>query len=157
MAYYHCSVCGKPCDKTYAKVFQSGKREDNLLCKACWEKQRKDAADLAKGIGYLFVHLVLPIVGICAIFVGCGFALALVREKFGLTLSGKTNFYIHFGTAMVLSFPLVVKVCKTLTKIWSALGLFMQVLLCVVCPPLIVFPVMQLLCKLFRRNKSSGK
>ena len=116
-----CKNCGKPCGKTYKSVFQSS-QETNYLCKECWEQQRKDAGDLVKGIWYLFVHLVLPIVGICAIFVGCGIALALVCEKFGLTLSGETNFYIHCGTATLLSIPLVVKVCKTLMKIWSSLS-----------------------------------
>lgn len=152
----HCSKCGKVCDHTYKSAFQSTlTKEKYYLCKACWEQQREDAADFAKGIGFLFVHLVLPIIGICAIFIGCSIALVSVSEMFDLKLSDATSISICCGTSLVLSIPLIVKVCKTLMKIWSALGLFMQVLLCLVCPPLIVFPVIQLICRFFHRNNKS--
>jgi len=148
---YYCSNCGKPCGKTYAKVFQSGKREENLLCKSCWEQQRKDAAELAKGVGYLIVHLVLPLVGIVAIFVGCGIAMGAISERFGLELANTTKSYILLGTASLLSIPLVIIVLKTLWKIWVEMNWLSKTIFCIICPPLLILVVLQFLIKLFRR------
>ena len=155
---YYCANCGKPCGKTYSKAFRSGKREDNYLCKSCWEQQRKDAADFVKGVGYLLVHLILPLIGIVAIivaaFVGCGIALEAISEKFGLELANTTRAYIHLGTVgavSLLTIPLVVKVLKTLWKMWVETSWLFKVIFCIICPALLVLVVLQFLLKLFRR------
>ena len=150
---YYCSNCGKPCGKTYAKVFQSGAREDNLLCKACWEQQKKDASDLAKGIGYLLVHLVLPLAGIIAIFVVCGIALSMISDKFGLILTDTTKSYVLIGTATVLSIPLLIMILKTLWRLWREMHWLMKTVFCIICPPLVILVALQLLLGLFRRQR----
>ena len=149
---YYCSNCGKPCGKTYTKAFGTV-GENNLLCKSCWEQQRKDAADLAKGIGYLLVHLVLPLVGIVAIFVVCGIALGIISDKFGLTLTNTTKYYVLMGTATLLSIPLVIMVLKTLWRLWREMHWLMKTVFCIICPPLVVLVVLQLLLGLFHRQK----
>ncbi len=147
---YHCSVCGKTCGTTYAKAFQSGKREENLLCKECWEKQRKDAADFARGLWYLFVHLLLPILGIVAICVVGQIAVGFVHDKFGLskTICG----YLWLGMSAALSIPFAIMILKTLWKFWSELHWFMKTVLCIVCPPFILLVIIELLIKCFRKH-----
>ena len=131
----HCCKCGNVCGTDYQTAFQTvGK--NNYLCKACWERQRKDAADLMKGLGYFFVHLVLPVVGIVVIWSVCQVAVGIAHEKLGL--SNEMCMYIWLGSSLVLSVPLVIKVFKTLWKMWDELHWFYKAFFCLLCPPLII-------------------
>ena len=142
MAY--CHKCGKVCDTTYVS-------NSKHFCKSCWDKLPSRGLDpLNAFILSLLVRVILPIIGIAAIWIVCQFAVMFMHEKLGLPkeMSG----YIFLGASTVLSLPLVIIVLKGLWVTWGEAHWLLKAFFCLCCPPLIILLIVEWLIKRFHKR-----
>jgi len=140
----HCYKCGKVCDATYVS-------NSKYFCKACWDKLPNRGLDpFSAFVLSVLVRVILPIVGIAAIWIVCQFAVMFVHEKLGLTkeMCG----YIFLGASTVLSLPLVIIVLKGMWVTWGETHWLLKAFFCVFCPPLIILLIIEWLIKCFHKR-----
>ena len=135
-----CCKCGKICDTDYKTS------EGKYVCEKCWENL-PGAADivLVPFILSLFVRVILPILGIGAIWMLCQFAVMFAHEKLGI--SKEMCGYIWLGVSTVFSLPLVIIVLKGLWVTWGVAHWILKTFFCICCPPLVVLAVIHWLIK----------
>ena len=136
----HCCKCGKICDTDYKTS------EGYYVCEACWENQ-PSAADivLVPFIRSLFVRVILPVLGIAAIWFALAAIVVYGPEKLGLP--NEWCLYIWLGASTMLSIPLVIIVLKGLWVTWCVTHWILKTFFCVCCPPLIILAVIHWLIK----------
>ena len=139
-----CHKCGKVCDTTYVS-------NSKHFCKACWDKLPSGGGDpLNDLVLSVFVSIILPIIGIVAIFMLCRFAVVFASEKFGLPqeMCG----YVWLGASSVLSLPFVIIALRGLWMTWCEMHWILKTFFCVCCPPLIILLIIEWLIKRFSKR-----